>query len=95
MTSQGYFLEFFDTHVDDLFRHALMRLADREKAVSITRKTFETIWQKFAQGSSTSLDDCFNVLDALILDEYLKRWPAKRPLQEQKDIRYGFIRTAH
>jgi len=94
MNSPERFLELFDENADELFRHSLMRLGSRVRAEEITRRTFENVWAMVAAGASASLDDCFRMLDELILNEYKERIPTKNSPLPQPELRYGFIRTA-
>lgn len=68
------FHEAFEKHSDELFRHAAMRLSDRERAVEITQECFLRAWEYAAKGEKIrqyrSL--LYRILNNLIVDEYRK-----------------------
>lgn len=79
------FLEAFDTHADALFRHALYRISDREKAYDLTQDTYLKAWDYVAQGGEVRQYKSFlyRILHNLIIDEYRKKSP--RSLDEMLD----------
>jgi len=69
------FLEAFDAHADALFRHALYRISDREKAYDLTQDTYLKAWDYVSQGGDVRQYKSFlyRVLHNLIIDEYRKK----------------------
>ncbi len=69
------FLEAFESHTDALFRHALYRLSDRERAYDLTQDTFLKAWDYLAGGGEIRQYKSFlyRILHNLIIDEYRKK----------------------
>ena len=69
------FEETFEKHSDELFRHCLMRLSDRERALEITQEAFLRTWECIARGDEIHQHRSFlyRVLNNLIVDEYRKK----------------------
>lgn len=65
----------FDEFSDALFRHASMRLSDRERAIDIVHDTYTKVWAYVRSGYD--IDNfrpfLYKVLNNLIIDEYRKR----------------------
>lgn len=69
------FLQAFDEFGDALFRHATMRISDRERAIDIVHDTYTKVWTYVRNGYD--IDNfrpfLYKVLNNLIIDEYRKR----------------------
>lgn len=69
------FLQAFDEFSDALFRHATMRISDRERAIDIVHDTYTKVWTYVRNGYD--IDNfrpfLYKVLNNLIIDEYRKR----------------------
>ncbi len=69
------FLKAFEEYNDALFRHALLRISNREKAVDLVHDTFTKVWSYIRDGYE--IDNfrpfLYKVLNNLIIDEYRKR----------------------
>lgn len=77
MTSdqERVFQESFETYSDALFRHALFRLSDRERALDLTQETFLKAWDYVVAGNEIKQYKSFlyRILNNLIIDEYRKK----------------------
>lgn len=69
------FLKAFDDYSDALFRHASLRVSDRERAVDIVHDTYTKVWAYVRQGYKIDSFRPFlyKVLNNLIIDEYRKK----------------------
>lgn len=69
------FLKAFDEYNDALFRHAMYRLSDRERAVEILHDTFTKVWGYIRSGHEIDSYKSFlyKVINNLIIDEYRRR----------------------
>lgn len=69
------FLEAFEEYSDALFRHALIRVSDRERAIDLVHDTFTKVWSYVRSGHEIDSFRPFlyKVLNNLIVDEYRKR----------------------
>lgn len=69
------FLEAFEEYSDALFRHAFLRLSDRERAIDLVHDTFTKVWSYVRSGQEIDSFRPFlyKVLNNLIVDEYRKR----------------------
>ncbi len=69
------FLEAFEEYGDALFRHASIRLSDRERAIDVVHDTFTKVWSYVRSGQEIDSFRPFlyKVLNNLIIDEYRKR----------------------
>lgn len=68
------FLKAFDDYSDALFRHATLRISDRERAIDIVHDTFAKVWSYVRNGHQVEQFRPFlyKVLNNLIVDEYRK-----------------------
>lgn len=69
------FLEAFEEYNDALFRHAQIRVSDRERALDLVHDTFTKVWSYVRGGHEVDSFRPFlyKVLNNLIVDEYRKR----------------------
>jgi RNA polymerase sigma-70 factor (ECF subfamily) len=69
------FLEAFEEYGDALFRHAYIRISDRERAVDLVHDTYTKVWSYVRSGQEIDSFRPFlyKVLNNLIVDEYRKR----------------------
>jgi RNA polymerase sigma-70 factor, ECF subfamily len=69
------FLKAFDEYADALFRHAMYRLSDKERAIEIVHDTFTKVWGYVRQGHEieTYKPFLYKVINNLIIDEYRRR----------------------
>jgi RNA polymerase sigma-70 factor (ECF subfamily) len=69
------FLEAFDEYSEALFRHASIRVSDRERAVDLVHDTFTKVWTYVRSGHEVDSFRPFlyKVLNNLIVDGYRKR----------------------
>ncbi len=72
---EAHFLKAFDEYNDALFRHALFRVSDREKAIDIVHDTYTKVWSYVRAGHKIDSFRPFlyKVLNNLVIDEYRKR----------------------
>lgn len=69
------FLKAFEDYNDALFRHAVIRVSDREKAIDIVHDTFTKVWTYIRSGHEIDSYRSFlyKVLNNLIIDSYRKQ----------------------
>lgn len=69
------FLKAFDEYNDALFRHAFLRVNNRERAIDIVHDTYTKVWSYLRNGYEidTFRPFLYKVLNNLIIDEYRKR----------------------
>lgn len=67
------FREAFESHSDELFRHAFLRLSNRERALELVQECFLKAWS-YAKGDEIREMRAFlyRILRNLIIDEYRK-----------------------
>ena len=65
----------FESYSDELFRHASMRLSERERAVELTQECFMKAWNYAKKGGEVRewRPFLFQTLRNLIIDEYRKK----------------------
>ena len=68
------FLKAFEEYGDALFRHAFLRISDREKAIDVVHDTFTKVWTYVRNGHQIDQFRPFlyKVLNNLIIDSYRK-----------------------
>lgn len=68
------FRDSFERHADELFRHASLRLSDRDRALELTQECFLRAWQYVGRGEEVRemRPFLFRTLRNLIIDEYRK-----------------------
>ena len=68
------FLDAFNEYGDALFRHAMLRISDRERAIDIVHDTYTKVWGYVRNGHTIEQYRPFlyKVLNNLIIDEYRK-----------------------
>lgn len=71
---EEHFLKAFEEYGDALFRHAYLRISDRERAVDVVHDTFAKVWSYVRDGHEVKSFRPFlyKVLNNLIIDEYRK-----------------------
>lgn len=69
------FLEAFELYNEALFRHALLRLSDKERAIDVVHDTYTKVWSYVRDGHTVEQFRPFlyKVLNNLIIDEYRKK----------------------
>ena len=69
------FLTAFEEYGDALFRHAFIRISDRERAIDLVHDTYTKVWAYLRSGHEVESFRPFlyKVLNNLIVDEYRKR----------------------
>lgn len=69
------FLNAFEEYGDALFRHAMLRLSDRERAIDVVHDTYTKVWSYVRNGHQIESFRPFlyKVLNNLIVDEYRKQ----------------------
>lgn len=69
------YLRAFDEYADALFRHAMYRISDRERAIEIVHDTFTKVWGYVRDGHEIEAYRPFlyKVMNNLIIDEYRRR----------------------
>lgn len=69
------FLKAFEEYSDALFRHATLRLSDRERAIDLVHDSYTKVWAYVRSGHE--IDNfrpfLYKVLNNLIIDEYRRR----------------------
>lgn len=68
------FLKAFEEYSDALFRHAFLRISDRERAIDVVHDTYTKVWAYVRKGHEVDSFRPFlyKVLNNLIIDEYRK-----------------------
>jgi RNA polymerase sigma-70 factor, ECF subfamily len=71
---EARFLKAFEEYSDALFRHAFLRISDRERAIDLVHDTFTKVWSYIRTGHEVTSFKSFlyKVLNNLIIDEYRK-----------------------
>ncbi|MFM2424264.1 MAG: hypothetical protein RLZZ70_655 [Candidatus Parcubacteria bacterium] len=69
------FLKAFEEYSDALFRHASLRISDRERAIDLVHDTFTKVWSYVRNGHDIEQYRPFlyKVLNNLIIDAYRKQ----------------------
>lgn len=86
------FLQAFEDYGDALFRHASLRISDREKAIDLVHDTFTKVWSYVRSGHEIEQFRPFlyKVLNNLIIDEYRKKKEASLDaMLEQEGVDEG------
>jgi len=71
------FNDAFEKHSDELFRHASLRISNRERALELTQECFVRAWEYMCRGEHIDHYRSFlyRTLNNLIVDEYRKKKP--------------------
>jgi RNA polymerase sigma-70 factor, ECF subfamily len=74
-SQEDRFLKAFEDYSDALFRHASIRVNDKERAIDIVHDTYAKVWAYVRAGHKVDAYRSFlyKVLNNLIIDEYRKR----------------------
>jgi RNA polymerase sigma factor (sigma-70 family) len=97
-SQEEQFLEAFHEYNDALFRHAFIRISDREKAIDLVHDTFTKVWSYVRNGHEIKSYRPFlyKVLNNLIIDEYRKqREQSLDVLLEQDGVDEGSFDELH
>jgi RNA polymerase sigma-70 factor (ECF subfamily) len=68
-------LKAFEEYGDALFRHAYIRISDRERAIDLVHDTYTKVWSYLRTGHEveTFRPFLYKVLNNLVIDEYRRR----------------------
>ena len=97
-TYEANFLKAFEEYSDALFRHAQIRISDRERAVDLVHDTFTKVWTYARNGNEIESYRPFlyKVLNNLIIDEYRKQKEASLDaLLEREGVDEGSFAELH
>lgn len=74
-SQEDRFLQAFEEYSDALFRHASIRVSDRERSIDLVHDTFTKVWSYVRGGQEIESFRPFlyKVLNNLIIDEYRKK----------------------
>lgn len=92
------FLKSFDEYADALFRHAVYRLSDRERAIELVHDTFTKAWMYIRGGHEieTYKPFLYKIMNNLIIDEYRrKKESSLDSLLEKEGIDEGTFAELH
>lgn len=86
-TTEASFLKAFEEYSDALFRHATIRISDRERAIDLVHDTFTKVWTYVRNGHEIESYRPFlyKVLNNLIIDEYRKQKEASLDALLERD----------
>lgn len=72
---EKFFLDGYDKHADEIFRHIAFRIFDRDRAKDILQDTFSRTWEYLVKGRKIDNPRAFlyKVANNLIIDEVKKR----------------------
>ena len=81
------FLAAFTEYNDALFRHATLRISDRDKAIDLVHDTFTKVWTYIRGGHDVEnfRPFLYKVLNNLIIDEYRKQKEASLDALLERD----------
>lgn len=81
------FLKAFEEYSDALFRHATLRISDRERAIDLVHDTFTKVWTYIRSGHDIEnyRPFLYKVLNNLIIDEYRKQKEASLDALFERD----------
>ena len=84
---EASFLKAFEDYSDALFRHASIRISDRERAIDLVHDTFTKVWTYIRSGHDIESYRPFlyKVLNNLIIDEYRKQKEASLDALLERD----------
>lgn len=73
--TEGAYLEAYEAYNDALFRHALFRISNRDRALELVQDTFLKTWDYVQGGGDVESYKSFlyRILNNLIIDEYRKK----------------------
>lgn len=74
-TKEKVFSEAFEAYANELFRHAVLRLSNRDRAQELTQECFLRAWQYVSRGEEIEeiRPFLYRTLRNLIIDEYRKK----------------------
>jgi len=74
---QHTFTKAFESYSDELFRHASIRLADRDRALELTQECFMKVFEYAKNGNGQEIRELrpflYRTLRHLIIDEYRRK----------------------
>jgi len=84
---EARFLAAFEEYGDALFRHAAIRISDRERSIDLVHDTFTKVWSYVRAGHEIESYRPFlyKVLNNLIIDEYRKQKESSLDALMEKD----------
>ncbi len=97
-SQEDSFLKAFEEYHQALFRHASMRINDREKAIDLVHDTYAKVWLYVKNGQviDSFRPFLYKVLNNLIIDEYRRRKDVSLDaLFEQEGVDEGSFSELH
>jgi len=87
LNHEDRFLAAYEEYNDALFRHAYLRVSDRDKAIDIVHDTFTKVWSYVRSGHEIEQFRPFlyKVLNNLIIDSYRKKRESSLEALFEKD----------
>lgn len=87
LSHEERFLAAYDEYNDALFRHAYLRVSDRDKAIDIVHDTFTKVWTYVRSGHEIDQFRPFlyKVLNNLVIDSYRKKRESSLEALFEKD----------
>jgi len=72
-----HFSEWFELYAEPLYRHAYLRIHDRDRAADLMQETFTRAWSYVARGNEIREPRAFlyKTLNNLVVNEYERRRP--------------------
>lgn len=86
---QAFFMEFYESHGDAIFRYALSKTSDRERALDITQETFMKFWEYVSKDQEFKSPKAliYQIARNQIIDWYRKKKSSSLDeLMETKDF---------
>lgn len=86
-SQEDRFLKAFTEYSEVLFRHAAIRISDRERSIDVVHDTFTKVWSYIRSGHEIDSYKSFlyKVLNNLIVDEYRKKKESSLDALMEKD----------
>jgi len=86
-SQEDRFLKAFEEYSEALFRHAAIRISDRERSIDVVHDTFTKVWSYIRSGHEIDSYKSFlyKVLNNLIIDEYRKKKETSLDALMEKD----------
>ncbi len=73
--AEAAYLEAYEMYADTLFRHAMFRISNRERALDLVQDAFLKVWDYVQAGNEVDQYKAFlyRIVNNLIIDEYRKK----------------------
>lgn len=89
--TKAYFLQIYDTYVDDIYRFCYLKVSNRELAQDLSQEVFTRFWQALREGTVMRSERAllYTVARNLVIDWYRKKKESSLDVLTEQGLEFG------